>query len=105
MSVIAWTLALRGCWSMTDSSPKKSPGPRSASSSDPRRTLHRAVDDDVQAGSDLTLADDELAGGEILLAGRGGEARHRLVADAREKGHVLQRHGLLLGLTSTCSAR
>src|SRR5688500_1251750 len=35
----ASTLALRGCWSMTDSSPKNSPLPRRATTSEPRSTL------------------------------------------------------------------
>ena len=60
---------------MTDSSPKKSPGPEARQLVVAAHDADRPRDDDVQAVADLALVDDELPGCEVQLAGRVGEAR------------------------------
>ena len=64
---------------MTDSSPKKSPVPEIRDQLvRARDDVDRAIDDHVQAASHLALANDELAGRELLLAGHGRQPAHRI---------------------------
>ena len=73
--VSAMTLAMRGCWSSSDSSPKNCPGPSSAIVRPSRTTRAVPDDDEEEAGPDLALAGDRATRLEGDLGGLVGDAR------------------------------
>ena len=67
VGVDAWTLATRGIWSMTDELAEEIARAERGDFLGAAQDARCPIDDDVQAGADLALQDDVLAGVEILL--------------------------------------
>ena len=89
-SVSHTTVAVRGPWSSSDSSPTIAPGPSVATLRPLRFTVDRAVEHDERLAPGLALVDEQAARGHRDLVAGAGDALELLARAAGEQRHVAE---------------